>query len=65
MFRRGFFPSTHGSPVLEVSVLVLDDAVPVHLAVLGDLAHAQDQDLVHQLRGDGGCDLQDKKRSII
>ena len=49
---------THRAPVLEVSILVVDDAALVHLAVPGDLLHAEQQHLVDQLPADGLRHLQ-------
>ncbi len=48
----------HRRSVPEVLVFVLDDGVFIHLAKVGDLAHAQDQDFARQLVGNGGSHLQ-------
>ena len=42
--------STHRAPVLEVSVLVVDDAAPVHGAVPGHLLHAEQEHLVKVIK---------------
>ena len=49
---------THRAPVLEVPLLVVEDAGLVHLAEPRHLLHAEQQHLVHQLRADGLRHLQ-------